>query len=168
MSQPLAADLREALSPVVEAAGLVLEDVEVKGVPPKRVVSVTVDLPDGPGGVSSDALAEVSRTVSARLDEVGDVLSGAYQLEVSTPGLTRPLTQPRHFRRAQGRLVTLQSAGETLRGRVIGADDDGVHLQPEPASRRDREPADAVAVPWHEVRSGTIEVEFKPAPTQGA
>src|SRR5690625_3517160 len=103
------AALQQALSPVVAAEGLYLEQVRLGGHQRKRVVTVVVDLPDGPGGVDSEALTEVSRAVSARMDEVDDVLPGAYELEVTTPGVSRPLTERRHFRRAQGRLVTVQT-----------------------------------------------------------
>jgi ribosome maturation factor RimP len=85
----------------------------VTGAGRRRTVSLVVDLPDGPGGVSSDQIGEVSREVSTALDEA-DVIPGAYTLEVSTPGTDRPLTEPRHFRRAVGRLVTVTTAeGET-------------------------------------------------------
>src|SRR5699024_10468537 len=104
--QALDAQVEELLEPVVAGAGLHLEGVQVSGASRRRLVRVTVDLPDGPGGVGSDLLAEVSRAVSSRLDEAEDLLAGSYLLEVSTPGVSRPLQTARHFRRAQGRLVT--------------------------------------------------------------
>jgi ribosome maturation factor RimP len=94
----------------------------------RRLVRVTVDLPDGPGGVASDALADVSRAVSRALDEA-DPVPGTYVLEVTTPGTDRPLVEPRHYRRAQGRLVRLRTReGERLHGRLLTADGEGVVL----------------------------------------
>ena len=120
MTRPsdVAAELRRVLDPVVSDAGLYLEDVAVSPAGRRSVVRVVVDLPDGPGGVDSDSLTDVSRKVSAALDEA-DVVRGAYTLEVSTPGVSRPLTTARHFRRAQGRLVVARTAGGEVRGRVV-------------------------------------------------
>ena len=70
---------------------------------------------DSDAGVDLDAAAEVSTALSARLDEgVADEVFGeaAYTLEVTSPGIGRPLTLPRHFRRATGRIVSItQSTG---------------------------------------------------------
>ncbi|UNX55918.1 ribosome maturation factor RimP [Georgenia sp. TF02-10] len=114
--------LRAALAPVVDAAGLLLEDVTVARAGRRTVVRAVVDLPDGPGGVGSDQLSEVSREVSRVLDDV-DAVAGSYTLEVTTPGTDRPLTEPRHYRRAVGRLVTLTTTdGRTVTGRLTQTD----------------------------------------------
>ena len=91
--------LRSILEPAVVASGLYLEDVVTAAAGRRTTVTVVVDLADGPGGVSSDQLSEVSRAVSEALD-AADPIKGAYMLEVTTPGIDRPLTTPRHFRRA--------------------------------------------------------------------
>lgn len=120
--------LRGALEPVVAAAGLYLEDATVAAAGRRKVVRVVVDLPDGPGGVGSDQLSEASREISRVLDDV-DLLEGAYTLEVTTPGTDRPLTTPRHYRRAVGRLLTVATrSGGTVAGRVAEAGDDAVVL----------------------------------------
>lgn len=100
----LQARVIEAIEPVVKESGLYLESVKVGRGGQRCVVRVAVDLPAGPGGVGSDQLAEVSRAISAHLDDV-DLIEGAYNLEVSTPGADRLLIEPRHFSRAQGRLI---------------------------------------------------------------
>jgi ribosome maturation factor RimP len=120
--------LREVLEPVAAQASLLLEDVTVSSAGRRSVVRVVVDLPDGPGGVDSDDLAEVSRRISDVLDDV-DLLAGAYTLEVSTPGVDRPLTTPRHFRRAVGRLVRLTTGAGVREGRLVETDADGLWVE---------------------------------------
>lgn len=115
------------LEPVVEGAGLYLEGVTLTPAGRRTVVRVVVDLPDGPGGVSSDALVEVSRLVSAALDDA-DLVPGPHVLEVTTPGVDRPLTEPRHFRRAIGRLVEVTTSSGTTSGRLTEVRDAAVVL----------------------------------------
>ncbi len=117
--------LREILDPAVRSAGLLLEDASATQAGRRTVVGAIVDLPDGPGGVTSDQLADATRAISAALDKA-DPIKGTYTLEVSTPGIDRPLTSPRHFRRAIGRLVQLTAAGATVKGKVAAADDESV------------------------------------------
>ena len=108
--------------PLAGAAGLYIEDVVVAPAGAKTVVKVVVDLPDGEGGVSSDAIADISRQLSSAMDEA-DPFPGAYTLEVTTPGLSRPLTQPRQFRRTAGHDVEIETGGATLVGPVTAAPD---------------------------------------------
>jgi len=102
------ARLERLLEPVVRAAGLDLESVRVGRAGRRRLLRVVVD---GDGGVSLDSIALVSREVSVRLDDTGAMGEAPYTLEVSSPGVDRPLTQPRHWRRALGRLVRVPLAG---------------------------------------------------------
>ncbi len=142
--------VRAAVGPAVESSGLLLEDVVVTRAGKRSVVRVTVDLTDGPGGVGSDQLGEVSRAVSAAMD-AADPVAGTYLLEVSTPGTDRPLTEPRHFRRAQGRLVRLVlTDGSTRAGRLVEA---GADLVLESDGAR-------TAVPAADVVRGSVEVEL--------
>ncbi len=157
MGSELADQLRGTLEKVVGDAGLFLEGIEVSGPARKRVVKVVIDLPDGPGGVDSDTLGRVSHAVSEALDDVDDALEGAYLLEVTTPGVSRPLTEARHFRRAQGRLVTIRTGGGEVSGRVAAVDADAVHLVEE---RRKGGPLEH-AVPLRTITSGRIEVELR-------
>ncbi|GAA1623633.1 ribosome maturation factor RimP [Georgenia ruanii] len=143
--------LRAALEPVVAAAGLFLEDAVVAAAGRRKVVRVVVDLPDGPGGVDSDRLSDVSREISRVLDDV-DLLEGAYTLEVSTPGTDRPLTQPRHFRRAVGRLVRVRTGdGREITGRLQEADDASIVLDLD--GRRE-------GLGYGEIARATVEIEL--------
>src|SRR5436190_3270250 len=100
--------LERLLEPVMRAAGLDLESVRVGSAGRRRLLRVVVD---ADGGVDLDNIALVSREASARLDDTGAMGEAPYTLEVSSPGVDRPLTQPRHWRRATGRLVRVPLAG---------------------------------------------------------
>jgi ribosome maturation factor RimP len=144
-------DLLRLLTPVVQDAGYDLEDVTVTSAGRRSLVRVIVD---ADGGVDLDGIAEVSRVVSDVLDrdaEGGAAFSGPYVLEVSSPGVDRPLTEPRHWRRATGRLVTVSIADRTVTGRVVEANEAGVTLDVN-GSRTD--------VPWPELGRGKVQVEF--------
>lgn len=140
---PDAAELAGLLAPVVRDAGMDLESVRVGAAGRRRLLRVIVDRD---GGAGLDEIAEVSRKISARLDAGGAMGEAAYTLEVSSPGIDRPLTEPRHWRRARGRLVAVPlaragegaaSSGKTapgepvsqLTGRVVAAGDGGVTLE---------------------------------------
>lgn len=97
--------LWETLEPYLEAEGVELDDLDVRGRGNGRLVRVTVD---APGGIGVDRIAEISRGVSRLLDEE-DPVQGSYTLEVSSPGLERPLRRPRHFDKAVGREVDLKT-----------------------------------------------------------
>jgi ribosome maturation factor RimP len=141
--------LARLLEPVVVEAGFDLEEVLVVPAGRRRQVRVIID---GDGGVSLDDVAILSRRVSAALDE-SDVLGTApYVLEVTSPGVDRPLTRPRHWRRATGRLVRAAlSDGEEITGRVTTADDAAVVLDTDSRERR---------LGYDELVRGLVQVEF--------
>ncbi len=126
------ARLTQILEPVVRAAGLDLESVRAAAAGRRRLLRVVVDADGGPG---LDDIANLSRSLSAELDNSGVMGETPYTLEVSSPGVDRPLTAERHWRRAQGRLVRVPLAPgapgypDTVLGRVIMARPDGVVLE---------------------------------------
>lgn len=141
--------LQRLLEPVVRPLGYDLEDVVITPAGKRRMLRVIVDRD---GGVDLDDVARVSSAVSARLDE-SDAMGGQpYVLEVTSPGVDRPLTQPRHWRRSLDRLVRVGVAGVGDRtGRVVAVDDDGVDLDVDGAALR---------VPWADLGAGQVQVEF--------
>lgn len=146
------AELHRLLAPVVRGAGLDLEDVVVRRAGSRNLVRVVVDRD---GGLDLDAMADASRRVSAALDGAEDVLPGSYVLEVTSPGVDRPLTAPRHWRRAAGRIVrATRRDGRSLRGRVRDVDDDGARLSVDGGDVRLR---------YVDVVRAVVEVEFSRA-----
>lgn len=118
--------LIELIGPVITAAGYDLDDLSVTAAGRRSLIRVSVD---GDSGIDLDAVAEVSRTISDVLDaDDGATFAGPYVLEVSSPGVDRPLTEPRHWRRAAGRLVAVEVDGQPLTARVVSADDTAVLL----------------------------------------
>jgi ribosome maturation factor RimP len=118
--------IADVIRPVVDAAGMDLETVRVSAAGRRRLLRVVVDSDQG---VSLDDAAAISRQLSAALDSTPVMGDFPYTLEVSSPGVDRPLTDPRHWRRTVGRLVKV-AAGEagTVTGRVVAADSDEVTL----------------------------------------
>lgn len=145
-SDPRRGRLVELLGPLVAEKGLDLEDIKIIPAGRRRLVRVVVDRD---GGVTLDDVAEVSQSVSKRLDETDVLGNSPYVLEVSSPGVDRPLTEPRHWRRARGRLVKVQMRdGTTVEGRVTRSDESGVLLD---GTRR---------IAFDELIRGRVQVEF--------
>lgn len=145
--------VREVVEPVVQAAGLVLEDVVIHPAGRRTVVRVVLDLDDAVGSLDLDTLGEVSRDISGAMDHA-DPVRGEYVLEVSTPGTDRPLTELRHFRRARTRLVRLTTRdGSVVAGRLVDADPTGYTLETAAGG--------TVVVQPEDVVRGVVEVELK-------
>jgi ribosome maturation factor RimP len=152
------------IEPVIGAAGYDLEELVVTPAGRRSIVRVVVDRDEG---VTLDDVAEVSRAVSAVLDENdGDLGRSPYVLEVTSPGVDRPLTEPRHWRRNTGRLVTVPigSAGSTeqVTARVVAVDDAGVTLAVETKGKpgAKKRAATPQQVPWAALGPGRVQVEF--------
>jgi len=141
--------IADVIRPVVTAAGMELESVRVTAAGRRRLLRVVVD---SDRGVSLDDAAVVSRNLSAALDSVAVMGDFPYTLEVSSPGVDRPLTDVRHWRRAVGRLVRVPVADSgAVAGRVLSADADGVTLDVEGARRR---------FAYGLLGAGAVQVEF--------
>ncbi|WP_081998679.1 ribosome maturation factor RimP [Sinomonas humi] len=168
---PFAAEearLHALLEPTVTAHRLFLEGVSIKAAGAHRTLHVVVDLPEEEsGGVGLDVIAEISRELSDLLDNGRAAGTFAddrpYDLEVSSPGVTRPLTRPRHWRRALGRVVKVNVIqGENLTGRLTDVTDDGVTIVPDRPAAKGVKPkqGDPVTLAFEKIRSGRVEVEF--------
>ncbi|MHB8454235.1 MAG: ribosome maturation factor RimP [Acidiferrobacterales bacterium] len=124
------AKLRAILEPVVEALGFDLVDVELAGGSGNALLRVYID---SLGGVTVDDCANVSRQVSAVLD-VEDPISGRYTLEVSSPGLDRPLVKREDFQRFTGEVIKVRMSRPVLgrrnfTGRLVGVEGESIVLE---------------------------------------
>lgn len=153
--------LTSLIESVLSAMEIDLEAVKVTSAGRRVVLRIVVD---ADGGVSLDDIAEVSREVSAKLDAKNAMGEAPYTLEVTSPGVDRPLTQPRHWRRATGRLVVVSlitkdqdeekfaHAGPVeYLGRITDVDQDRVTLEIDGARR---------TFSLGELGPGRVQVEF--------
>ena len=146
---PQRQQLIELISPVITAAGYDLDDLSVTAAGRRSLIRVSVD---GDHGIDLDAVATISRTISELLDDdSGASFAGPYVLEVSSPGVDRPLTEPRHWRRATGRLVAVDVEGRQLTGRIVTVDDCAVVLDVAGEQR---------SLPLAGLGPGRVQVEF--------
>lgn len=146
---PIESVVRDA----VAGTGFELESLEQMRAGQRRLVRVVVD---SDGGVGLEDIATVSRAVSQALDQREELIAGPYTLEVTSPGVDRPLTQPRHWRRNRLRRVrAVLESGDELVGRIGDCDDEGVTLLVSGALRRVR---------YAELRRAVVEVEFRRPP----
>ncbi|RJQ82880.1 ribosome maturation factor RimP [Pseudonocardiaceae bacterium YIM PH 21723] len=151
--------LAHELEPTVRAAaadaGFDLDSLDVQAAGRRKVVRVVLDSDDG---VDLDEMAQASRAISEVLEEADEILGGPYTLEVTSPGVDRPLTQPRHWRRAHLRQVRITPAeGKEYLARVGTADETGATVLVGKELRR---------LEFDQVSKAVVEVEFKQPPAE--
>jgi len=135
----------ELVEPLVSKAGLVLEEVQVQTPGKHRFVTVIVD---SETGLNLDQVTDASRLVGEAMDGASFMGDAPYTLEVTSPGVDRPLTAPRHWRKNVDRLVKIiKLDGQICKGRIESATEDEVKL-------------DCCTVAFTDVKRATIEVEF--------
>ena len=138
------------------ALGLDVEAVELTPAGKRRVLRVAVDKD---GGVTLDDVADATREVGRVLDDSDVMGEQPYTLEVTSRGVDRPLTLPRHWRRNADRLVKVTLAdGATLVGRITRSDDEAVTLDVDGRARE---------VAYADVAKALVQVEFNRRPDPG-
>lgn len=146
--------IKEAIAPIVAAANLYLEGIQISSAGKHRVIRVLVDHIDTQLPLSLDEVTAVTKPISATLDELAILGERPFTLEVSSPGVDFPLKLPRHWKRNQGRLVALLlKSGEQVMGRIIGSDDVTASIEITPGT--------TVEVLLSDIAQANIEVEFK-------
>jgi ribosome maturation factor RimP len=146
---PDSSRIAAALGDRLSVLGLDLEAVELTPAGKRRVLRVAVDQD---GGVTLDEIAEATRAVSGLLDDSDLMGETTYTLEVTSRGVDRPLTEPRHWRRNRDRLVKVSLRdGTQLTGRVTDSDDTGVTLDVDGSPRR---------LAYDAVGNALVQVEF--------
>lgn len=156
--------LRIRLQPVVQQHGLFLEDVDIKTAGSHRTISVIVDLPeDATGSVGLDVISALATDLSAAMDEDPEDDDRPYDLEISSPGVSRPLTEPRHWRRNLGRMVEVKPvSGDVVLGRLDTVTETGIRLIPQLPVKKGMKPkqGDPLTLEFAKIRKGTVQVEF--------
>ncbi|HCB04498.1 MAG TPA: ribosome maturation factor RimP [Nocardioides sp.] len=141
--------IEQELATPLSALGLDVEAVELTPAGKRRILRVAVD---GDQGVTLDDVADATRAVSAVLDASDVMGEQPYTLEVTSRGVDRPLTLPRHWRRNADRLVKVTTTGgESFRGRVVGSGEDAVTLDVDGSPRE---------LAYAEVATALVQVEF--------
>ncbi|MET0954004.1 MAG: ribosome maturation factor RimP [Aeromicrobium sp.] len=140
--------LETLVATTVSALGLDLEALELTAAGKKRVLLVALDRD---GGVGIDDITDATRALSEVLDSSDVMGDTPYTLEVTSRGVDRPLTAPRHWRRNEGRLVRLRLLDESsVDGRIGASDDDGVDIVGRSTTR----------YPYTQIESALVQIEL--------
>lgn len=154
----MAQDVRpviEAISGPLEARGILVEDVRAVEAGVHRTLTVVIDLAaDTSDPVSLDHIAEATRIVSEVLDPLPLFKDRPYNLEVTSPGADRPLTEPRHFRRVRGRTIAVRTARDKHQGELIDVDDSAITL-------RDAKSQQDLRIELADVEHAEVELRFR-------
>ncbi len=129
VQKQLADQVRQFTEEVIAGTSYFLVDVEVRGHKGTRVVEVYVD---STGDLGHDDLAVISKEVGFLLD-VEDTVDGSYKLEVSSPGIKRPLTLPKQYQKNVGRTLRVRhhvdDSEEVVVGELTAADEEGIEIE---------------------------------------
>lgn len=159
-ARELTESITDAVSPALAGTGAVIDDVVVQQAGRRRLVRIFLARDLAPLAaddetsevepLSLDEIADASRALSAALDDSDALGEAPYTLEVSSPGVDRPLSTPDRFRRNVGRLVSVATAdGGAAAGRLAAVNGHGIRLAG---------PERTLA--WADVTRGTVQVEF--------
>lgn len=146
-------EVRQLAEPMLQAQGFELVDVEYQRERQGWVLRVYIDRP---GGVNIENCAEVNRELGTILD-VRDIIPNTYTLEVSSPGLTRPLKKLDDFSRYRGRLVKIKTwqpiggRGRIFKGRLMGMESERIIVE------MDNE---VIEIPFPSIAKANLEIDF--------
>jgi ribosome maturation factor RimP len=145
--------ISQLVTPAVEAQGFFLEEVQLVSPGKHRIVTCIVD---GETSLNMDQVTGVSRAISELLDEAAFMGDTPFTLEVTSPGVDRPLTQPRHFRKNVDRLLkVVKIDGDVVTGRICSSSDLDVTL-----TVVEKKETKEVSVKLSEIKRATVEIEF--------
>lgn len=145
--------IAELITPALHQAGYFLEDINLVTPGNHRILTVIVD---GESALNLDQVTAASKMVSELLDEAPFMGETPFTLEVTSPGIDRPLTLPRHFAKNISRLLKVtKNDGEVITGRIASNTDSEVTLEVS-AKKETKE----VVVPYAEIKRAVVEIEF--------
>ncbi len=146
MNMPLNEEISAAIRPIIEATGNYLEELTITTAGKVKILTVIVD---SDTHLNLDQVTAVTKEISQVIEELPVLGDSAFTLEVTSPGLDRPLTKPRHWRKNLGRLVkvTMQT-GLVVEGRIGQASETTVLV-------------DENTVSFEDIKRAALEIEFK-------
>jgi len=145
--------ISELVTPAVSDLGFYLEDVHVATPGNHRIVTCIVD---GDVSLNLDQVTSVSRVISELLDEAAFMGETPFTLEVTSPGVDRPLTQPRHFKKNADRLLKIiKLDGSEVIGRILSNSDHDVTLTVTVKKETVEQ-----TIPLVDIKRAVVEIEF--------
>ena len=145
--------ISEHITPALHKAGYFLEDVSLVSPGQHRIVTVIVD---GESALNLDQVTVASKLVSELLDETTFMGETPFTLEVTSPGIDRPLTLPRHFAKNVDRLLKVtKSDGDVVTGRILSNTESDVTL-----SVTEKKDIKEVTISLGDIKRAQVEIEF--------
>ena len=145
--------ISELVTPALSDLGFYLEDVHVATPGNHRIVTCIVD---GDVSLNLDQVTSVSRVISELLDEAAFMGETPFTLEVTSPGVDRPLTQPRHFKKNADRLLKIiKLDGSEVTGRILSNSDHDVTLTVTVKKETVEQ-----TIPLVDIKRAVVEIEF--------
>lgn len=149
----LTTQITELITPAVTAQGFFLEEVQLVSPGKHRIVTCIVD---GEVALNLDQVTSISRAISELLDESPIMGETPFTLEVTSPGIDRPLTKPRHFAKNNDRLLKITKLnGDVITGRILSNTDSDVTLTIET-----KKESSEVVVALSDIKRAVVEIEF--------
>jgi ribosome maturation factor RimP len=146
MNMPLNEEISAAIRPIIEATGNYLEELTITTAGKVKILTVIVD---SDIHLNLDQVTAVTKEISLVIEELPVLGDTAFTLEVTSPGLDRPLTKPRHWRKNFDRLVKINMAsGQVIEGRIGAATETSVLV-------------DENTVSFEDIKRAVLEIEFK-------
>jgi ribosome maturation factor RimP len=146
MNMPLNEEISAAIRPIIEATGNYLEELTITSAGKVKILTVIVD---SDAHLNLDQVTAVTKEISLVIEELPALGDTAFTLEVTSPGLDRPLTKPRHWRKNPDRLVKItMTSGQVIEGRIGAATETSVLV-------------DENTVSFEDIKRAVLEIEFK-------
>lgn len=138
-----------AITPAIESLGFYLEDINITSAGKRSMLTVIVD---GDTHLSLDQVTVATKAISEIVENLPTLGNNPFTLEVTSPGLDRPLTKPRHWRKNQDRLIKVVLLdGKEVKGRIKKSTETSVTV-------------DDQVINFADIKRATLEVEFKKEP----
>jgi ribosome maturation factor RimP len=143
---PLNEDISAAIRPIIEATGNYLEELTITSAGKVKILTVIVD---SDSHLNLDQITAVTKEISEVIEALQELGDSAFTLEVTSPGIDRPLTKPRHWRKNFDRLVKItMTSGQDIQGRIGEATETTVLVGD-------------LKVSFEDIKRAVLEIEFK-------